>query len=131
MFPCKKFIHHLTLHFTHFLLITWWPRGLLGPWTKVFWASSVSVQQTHSTNRGNPDKSDYAGNTALHLSAQNGHLDCLKFLVNVGANMWKQDNDMHTAMDVAGIRNQLRCVEYLDRNMNQEKLKHPNVSFHA
>ena len=77
--------------------------------------------------RGDPDKSDYAGNTALHLSSQNGHLACLRFLVNVGANLWKLDNDMHTAIELAGIRNQLQCVEYLDKNMNQEKLKHPNV----
>jgi len=97
--------------------------------TPTLWAAyhgHLKALETCCKRQGNPDKSDYAGNTALHLSAQNGHLDCLKFLVNVGANMWKQDNDMHTAMDVAGIRNQLRCVEYLDRNMNQEKLKHPN-----
>jgi len=97
--------------------------------TPTLWAAyhgHLKALETCCKRQGDPDKSDYAGNTALHLSAQNGHLDCLKFLVNVGANMWKQDNDMHTAMDVAGIRNQLRCVEYLDRNMNQEKLKHPN-----
>lgn len=50
---------------------------------------------------GEPELADAAGSSALHLSAGAGHLSCVSFLVNFGANMWLLDNDLRTAKDVA------------------------------
>lgn len=63
---------------------------------------------------GDPDKTDISGSSALHLAASNGHLNCLTFLVSFGANIWKIDNDYHSILDVAGIREHHDCVKYLD-----------------
>lgn len=64
--------------------------------------------------RGDPDKCDYVGNTALHLASANGHLNCLTFLVSFGANIWQMDNNYHTIMDVAAIREKHDCIKFLD-----------------
>ncbi|CAJ0958685.1 unnamed protein product [Ranitomeya imitator] len=53
---------------------------------------------------GDPDKCDIWGNTPLHLSAANGHLNCLSFLVSFGANIWCLDNDYHTPLDMAATK---------------------------
>jgi len=76
---------------------------------------------------GDPNKCDLTGNTPLHLAAQNGHLHCVSFLVAYGVNLWKYDNDYHTAKDVAGIRNQLDCVRSIDKAMSQQLTKDPKV----
>ena len=54
--------------------------------------------------RGNPDKCDFLGNTALHCAAINGHMSCVTFLVSFGANIWALDNDFHTPLDVGGTQ---------------------------
>lgn len=64
--------------------------------------------------RGDPDKCDIWGNTPLHLSAANGHLNCLSFLVSFGANIWCLDNDYHTPLDMAATKGHMECVRYLD-----------------
>lgn len=64
--------------------------------------------------RGDPDKCDIWGNTPLHLTAANGHLNCLFFLVSFGANIWCLDNDYHTPLDMAATKNHMDCVRYLD-----------------
>lgn len=73
---------------------------------------------THSTfvfqHRGDPDKSNLSGSCALHLAAENGHLNCLTFLVSFGADVWKMDNDYFTILNVAASREQHDCVRYLD-----------------
>jgi len=46
--------------------------------------------------RGDPDKTDHYGNTALHLSAARGHMPCVTFLVNFGVNIWAEDIDGHS-----------------------------------
>lgn len=72
---------------------------------------------------GDPDRCDYTGNTSLHFSAANGHMNCLGFLVSFGANIWQMDNDYHTPMDLAAIREKTECVEYLDGvRLKQESL---------
>jgi len=63
---------------------------------------------------GNPDKCDFYGSSALHLSVSNGQMNCATFLVSFGANLWCLDNDFHTAMDVALLNNHLDIVKHLD-----------------
>ena len=64
--------------------------------------------------RGNPDKCDFLGNTALHCAAINGHMSCVTFLVSFGANIWALDNDFHTPLDVAVLNDHKETVKYLD-----------------
>lgn len=65
-------------------------------------------------NRGDPDKSDKFGNTALHLAAAKGHVQCVDFLVKFGVNLYALDIDRHTAKDLAAINNRDDILRYLD-----------------
>lgn len=47
--------------------------------------------------RGNPDKTDYYGNTALHIAAAKGHMQCVDFLVKFGVNLYAKDIERHNA----------------------------------
>ena len=40
---------------------------------------------------GDPERCDNFGNTALHLAAARGHMNCVTFLVNFGVNMHSLD----------------------------------------
>lgn len=64
--------------------------------------------------RGDPDKSDQYGNTALHLAAAKGHLQCVDFLVKFGVNLYSLDIDKHSAKDLAAINNRDDILRYLD-----------------
>ena len=59
---------------------------------------------------GDPNKCDHYGNTALHLAAARGHMDCVTFLVNFGVNMYCLDIDMHTPKELAAMND---CSEIL------------------
>lgn len=63
---------------------------------------------------GDPDKSDQFGNTALHLAAAKGHLQCVDFLVKFGVNLFSLDIDRHTAKELAAINNRDDILRYLD-----------------
>lgn len=63
---------------------------------------------------GDPDKSDQYGNTALHLAAAKGHLQCVDFLVKFGVNLYSLDIDKHSAKDLAAINNRDDILRYLD-----------------
>lgn len=65
-------------------------------------------------NSGDPDKGDHFGNTALHLAAAKGHIQCVDFLVKFGSNIHELDVDRHTAKDLAAINNQDGVLRYLD-----------------
>lgn len=65
---------------------------------------------------GNPEKTNSAGLSGLHLAASRNHLNCVSFLVNFGVNMWALDNDLHTAKDVAAIE-QRKEVSYVIYNI--------------
>lgn len=71
--------------------------------------------------RGDYNKCDYTGNSCLHLTAQNGHMSCLSFLVKLGANPFALDNDYNSPLTVAGNRGHNDCVMYLDGVINQLK----------
>ncbi len=40
---------------------------------------------------GDPERCDHFGNTALHLAAARGHMNCVTFLINFGVNMYCLD----------------------------------------
>lgn len=63
---------------------------------------------------GDPDKCDYFGNTALHLAAARGNIQCVDFLVKFGCSVYELDVDRHTAKDLAAINNQEMVLRYLD-----------------
>lgn len=64
--------------------------------------------------RGDPDKCDQFGNTALHLSAAKGHLTCVDFLIKFGVNIYALDIDKHNAKDLAAINSRDDILRYLD-----------------
>lgn len=64
--------------------------------------------------RGEPDKADHFGNTALHLAAARGHKECVTFLVNFGANLFSMDIDNHTAQELAAINDREDILRFLD-----------------
>lgn len=75
---------------------------------------------------GDPDKTDYFGNTALHLAAARGHEYCVKFLVKFGCNIWALDIDRHSARDLAAINGREMILQFLDlaqadQEMNNRK----------
>ncbi|XP_037039366.1 Usher syndrome type-1G protein homolog [Bradysia coprophila] len=72
---------------------------------------------------GEPDKSDQFGNTALHLAAAKGHLQCVDFLVKFGVNLYSLDIDRHSAKDLAAINNRDDILRYLDSATAQLELK--------
>lgn len=79
--------------------------------------------------RGDPDKTDYFGNTALHLSAARGHDYCVKFLVKFGCNIWALDIDRHSARELAAINGRENILQFLDitqaeqESINRKKSK--------
>ncbi len=77
------------------------------------------------SHRGDPNKSDIWGNTPLHHAAANGHMHILSFLVNFGANLFAQDNEFHTAMDVAASHDRMDCVRFLDAAASQQTNQNP------
>jgi len=75
--------------------------------------------------RGDPEKSDNYGNTALHLASAKGRLNCVTFLVNFGVNIWDLDIDMHSAKDLAAINNREDILKYLDAAGAQQEASNP------
>jgi len=97
--------------------------------TPTLWAAyygHLKALETCCKRQGNPDKCDHSGSSAVHLAAKNGKISCLKFLVSFGVNLWQLDNDFHLPIDVAGIRNQDICVQFLDSSMNEKRMKNPD-----
>ena len=56
---------------------------------------------------------DKDGETALILSAQEGHLDCVKFLLQKGACIHARDNNGDTALILSAQEGHLDCVKFL------------------
>ena len=76
---------------------------------------------------GDPDKMDLMGFTSMHHAAQNGHINCVTFLVNFGANVWAMDNEHQTPLDIAALQNREDIVKFLDETQNVQLHKSPKV----
>jgi len=75
--------------------------------------------------RGDPDKCDIWGNTPLHHAACNGHIHCVSFLINFGANIFALDNDLRTPLEVAASRDRNECVQILDKAATEQNMLNP------
>ena len=64
--------------------------------------------------RGEPDRPNQDGATAVHLAASCGQLNCLSFLTNFGANIWALDNNGRTPLEEAALHGRMECVRHLD-----------------
>lgn len=78
--------------------------------------------------RGDPDKTDYFGNTCLHLAAARGHEFCVKFLVKFGCNIWSLDIDRHSARELAAINGCERILQFLDLAQADQELNNRKKS---
>ncbi|XP_074057162.1 ankyrin repeat and SAM domain-containing protein 4B [Macrotis lagotis] len=74
---------------------------------------------------GDPDKCDIWGNTPLHYASSNGHIHCVSFLINFGANIFAQDNDLQSPLDAAASREQNECVDILDKAARDQSILNP------
>ena len=63
------------------------------------------------SNGETPITVDSNGETPIHMAVQNGHLNCLKFLVNFTDNPIVQDNFGQTPIHLAA--NHLDCIKFL------------------
>jgi ankyrin repeat protein len=79
-------------------------------------------------HRGDPDKTDYFGNTCLHLAAARGHEFCVKFLVKFGCNIWSLDIDRHSARELAAINSCERILQFLDLAQADQELNNRKKS---
>jgi len=56
----------------------------------------------------------FSGYTALHQAAAWGKIDCLKELVNNGADLQLHTSNKERAREIALRYNKTECVDYLD-----------------
>lgn len=64
--------------------------------------------------RGDPDKPNNDGMTAVHLAASAGQLPCLVFLTNFGANIYAVDDNGNNPMQEASNRGRIECIRHLE-----------------
>ena len=72
-----------------------------------------NIKSIISKDRTKIDEKNEHGNTFLHLAADNGNIEVLKYLVSQGANVNVKDNYGRTPLQVAVNKNNLEMVEYL------------------
>ena len=73
-------------------------------------------------NNTDPDAVDSSGQTALHLCADRGHVDCLSILIKKGANVDASDDDGITPLQAAVISGHVdACRLLLDAGANPDK----------
>lgn len=75
--------------------------------------------------RGDPEKCDHYGNTALHFAAARGHMNCVTFLMNYGINLFAKDIDYHTATELAAMNDQQEILRYLDEQTARQQRTDP------
>ncbi|KAL1117116.1 hypothetical protein AAG570_004444 [Ranatra chinensis] len=84
--------------------------------TATLWAAHnghLDALRTIVGRGGDIEKANYYfGQTALHLAAAKGHLNCVSFLVGFDANLWALDLDNRTPIQLATSR---EVLDYLDK----------------
>lgn len=75
--------------------------------------------------RGDPEKCDHYGNTALHFAAARGHMNCVTFLMNYGVNLFAKDIDYHTAKELAAMNDRQEILRYLDEQTARQERNDP------
>ncbi|BHF74868.1 Serine/threonine-protein phosphatase 6 regulatory ankyrin repeat subunit A [Sparganum proliferum] len=66
---------------------------------------------------GRIDAADVYGRTALHRAAANGHLECIKLLIEAGADWSKSDFRGRRAIHLAATSGQTESIEFLLRTV--------------
>ncbi|CAL7946772.1 unnamed protein product [Xylocopa violacea] len=102
-----------------------------GGMTPTLWAAfegHIDALRLLVARGGDPDKTDYFGNTALHLAAARGHEYCVKFLVKFGCNIWSLDIDRHSARDLAAINGREMTLQFLDLTQANQELNNRKKS---
>lgn len=72
-------------------------------------------------------------NTVLHLAAHNGHLLCLKHIVENGGNLTEKNNSKQTCLHMAACNGQLEAVKYLlkkDMSLIDKKDSNGHTALH-
>ena len=96
--------------------------------TPTLWAAfegNVEALRVLVGRGGDPDKADNYGNTALHLAAAKGHIQCVTFLVNFGVNVYALDIDLHSAQELAAMNDQVEILRYLDATIAKLETEDP------
>ncbi|RLU26527.1 hypothetical protein DMN91_000323 [Ooceraea biroi] len=102
-----------------------------GGMTPTLWAAfegHIDALRLLVARGGDPDKTDYFGNTCLHLAAARGHEFCVKFLVKFGCNIWSLDIDRHSARELAAINGCERILQFLDLAQADQELNNRKKS---
>ncbi|KAL0122406.1 hypothetical protein PUN28_007256 [Cardiocondyla obscurior] len=102
-----------------------------GGMTPTLWAAfegHVDALRLLVARGGDPDKTDYFGNTCLHLAAARGHEFCVKFLVKFGCNIWSLDIDRHSARELAAINGCEKILQFLDIAQADQELNNRKKS---
>ncbi|XP_009081542.1 PREDICTED: ankyrin repeat and SAM domain-containing protein 4B, partial [Acanthisitta chloris] len=60
-----------------------------------------------------------------HHAACNGHIHCVSFLINFGANIFALDNDLRTPLEAAASRDRKECVQILDKAATTQSMLNP------
>ena len=64
--------------------------------------------------RGNADKPNNEGATAVHVAAGAGQLHCLVFLTNFGANVHAVDDNGNSPLQEASNKGRIECMRHLE-----------------
>nr|VZI01997.1 unnamed protein product [Spirometra erinaceieuropaei] len=77
----------------------------------------VASGRSVSPLTGRIDAADVYGRTALHRAAANGHLECMKLLIEAGADWSKSDFRGRRAIHLAATSGQTESIEFLLRTV--------------
>lgn len=113
------YIYTIFVQNSNFFVSSWNLKNLFHIYLSIIWSFY---------RRGDPDKTDYFGNTCLHLAAARGHELCVKFLVKFGCNIWSLDIDRHSARELAAINGWEKILQFLDIAQADQELNNRKKS---
>ena len=83
------------------------------------------VSKLLSESKVSPNDTDSAGQTALHLCADQGHLECMDLLIKAGGNIYAGDDDGITPLQAAVISGHLNiCKTLLEAGADPDQPDH-------